>query len=172
MTNLLVKEKIYNLQIDPKNIEKIIKKNFTLCWRWYYKMQIPTMVQYQKIFKDLISFHIWGTITMNQAFNLKINQNKKDYDHFLDELLRIKEKNETLGVSAMSISEMTGIPRATVIRKCKFLIDSKFIAMNDKKQYLLTESNKYSIAPFQKILFKKKATFLTRILNLTSVYKN
>jgi hypothetical protein len=37
------------------------------------------------------------------------------------------------GVNAMSISEITGIPRPTVVRKLKFLIDNKFLSINEKK---------------------------------------
>ena len=33
-----------------------------------------------------------------------------------------QENDETTGVSAMSLSDMTNIPRATVIRKCKYLM--------------------------------------------------
>jgi len=37
------------------------------------------------------------------------------------------------GVNAMSIADITGIPRATVVRKLKFLIDKKFLEINEKK---------------------------------------
>ena len=37
------------------------------------------------------------------------------------------------GVNAMSISEITGIPRPTVVRKLKFLIDKKYLHINEKK---------------------------------------
>ena len=168
ISDLLFKEKIFFKKIDAKAFEKIIKKNFSLCWRWYYKMQIPTFIKYQEIFKDLTTFHIWGTITMNQAFNLKTFGKKIDYENWIDDLLIKTDKSSQIGVSAMSISDMTTIPRATVTRKCKFLIDKKFVEINEKKQYLLTSSNKYTISPFQQTVFNEKAKFLTRILNLIS----
>ena len=37
------------------------------------------------------------------------------------------------GVNAMSISEITGIPRPTVVRKLKYLIDKKYLHINEKK---------------------------------------
>ena len=37
------------------------------------------------------------------------------------------------GVNAMSISEITGIPRPTVVRKLKYLIKNKFFSINKKK---------------------------------------
>jgi hypothetical protein len=154
-----------------KFVEKVIKKNFSLCWRWFYRMQIPVIIGYQKIFEDLSAFHIWGTIGMNQAFNYKINYNEviKDYNKFNQVLLSAIQDKEMSGVSAMSISDMTGIPRATVIRKCKFLIKQNFVEMNNKKQYFLSGKNKEKILPYQKEFFKKKARFLTRILNLIAI---
>ena len=166
IAELLFKEKILTKVIDTKTFEKIIKKYFSLCWRWFYKMQIPTFITYQEIFKDLTTFHIWGTITMNQAFNLKSINDKKNYDKWIDEILAPSKENNYPGVSAMSISDMTNIPRATVTRKCKFLINNDYIEINNRKQYLLRKSNKYTIGPFQQEVFKRKAKFITRILNL------
>jgi hypothetical protein len=41
--------------------------------------------------------------------------------------------SDTKGVNAMSISDITGIPRPTVVRKLKLLIDDDFLIINDKK---------------------------------------
>ena len=48
----------------------------------------------------------------------------------------------------MSISDMTNIPRATIIRKCKYLIKQDLVKMNEKKQYVLTSMNfeKFSLS--------------------------
>ena len=37
------------------------------------------------------------------------------------------------GVNAMSISDITNIPRPTVVRKLKFLIDNHWLEINEKK---------------------------------------
>ena len=171
ISELLIKEGLYNKKFDSKFSEKIIKKNFSLCWRWFYSMQIPVIIGYQKIFQDLTTFHIWGTIGMNQAFNYKINYDEfgKDYNKFNKKLIFSSNENEKSGVSAMSISDMTTIPRATVIRKCKFLIKEDYVKMNEKKQYFLSGKNTEKILPYQKEFFKKKAKFLTRILNLIAI---
>ena len=70
------------------------------------------------------------------------------------------------GISAMSISDMTNIPRATIIRKCKYLIKNDLIQMNEKKQYVLTKVNFEKILPYQRESFKQKAKFIRKILNL------
>ena len=66
----------------------------------------------------------------------------------------------------MSISDMTQIPRATIIRKCKYLIKKDLIKLNEKKQYVLTSMNFRKILPYQTEIFKFKAKFIRKILNL------
>ena len=81
----LAKDKVYSKKLDPIIIENIIKKNFSLCWRWFYRMQIPLIIGYTNLMKDLTTFHIWGTVAMNQVLNVsnKLNtfDNKPPLDH-------------------------------------------------------------------------------------------
>ena len=187
VSEILSKEKLYSKKLDAKFIENILKKNFSITWRWFYKMQIPTVIGYHEMFEDLTTFHIWGTVCMNQAFNYsKIfedkNKNKKNslnYINFHKEVAKnyldfntqlIKGKKiATNGVSAMSISDMTNIPRATVIRKCQSLIKRGILRINEKKQYFLTGNNRDQILNYQLEFFKEKSKFLTRILNLIAI---
>ena len=123
---------------------------------------------------------------MNQAFNYDatINKNndsyysqdfmnyqrtmfKGDYNKFNEELVGGKARSN--GVSAMSVSDMTGIPRATVIRKCKFLIKNNYLKLNEKKQYILTGFNVQRVLPYQKLIFKNKAKFIRKVLNLLTI---
>ena len=173
VAELLNKEKLYNVSIDKNIVEKVIKKNFTLCWRWFYRMQIPWIVGYQNMFNDLTTVHVIGTIMMHQALNTKsfpkdfaINRDNKFfvYDTLTNPLQLTKP-----GLSAMSISEMTNIPRATVIRKCQSLIKRGYLRINEKKQYFLTGSNRDQILNYQLEFFKEKSKFLTRILNLIAI---
>ena len=165
----LNKDKIYSKKIVPKNIEDVIKKKFTLCWRWYYRMQIPLVIGYQNFMQDLTTFHIWGTICMNQVLNVSKNLESKvvksPLDHLATSGLVINNPSGS-GISAMSISDMTQIPRATIIRKCKFLVEKDLIKINDRKQYLLTSLNFKKILPYQAEIFKYKAKFIRKILNL------
>ena len=167
----LNKDNLYSQKIDVKIIENIIKKKFTLCWRWYYRMQIPLVIGYQKFMKDLSTFHVWGTICMNQSFNVtknlkNIETKKLPLDYGAASKLLIDNVGSTLGISAMSISDMTLIPRATVIRKCKYLMKNDLIKLNEKKQYVLSSFNLQKILPYQTEAFKFKAKFIRKVLNL------
>ncbi len=170
VSQALNKQQIYTKKLDQKMIEKIIKKKFSLCWRWFYRMQIPLIIGYHKFMQDLTTFHIWGTICMNQVLNvskhLDIKNNKEPLDHFTTSGILIKNLGSDKGISAMSISDMTNIPRATIIRKCKYLTKEDLIKMNDKKQYILTSMNFKKILPYQTEIFKFKAKFIRKILNL------
>ena len=166
------KDKIYSKKLNTSYIEKVIKKNFSLCWRWFYRMQIPMIIGYHEKFKDISTFHVWGTVVMNQAYNYKkksINVHSliPDYNNFNDGLLN--KEGPSTGISAMSLSDMTGIPRATVIRKCKFLINKGYLKLNDKKQYLMTGLNHARIIPYQTQIFKNKSKFLRKTLNLLTI---
>ena len=64
------------------------------------------------------------------------------------------------------ITDMTDIPRPTVVRKCKYLLKQDFLKINDKKQYELSSLNFKKVLPYQKEVFWYKAKFIRKILNL------
>ena len=177
VSQILTKEKILSKVYDTKKIETVVKRNFSICWRWFYRLQIPLVIGYHDMFEDLTTYHIWGTVAMNQAFNYKKdNKDNKDvnfniiipdYKTFNESL--IEGKGASAGVSAMSISDMTTIPRATVIRKCKFLLKNGFLELNNKKHYILGLMNRTKVLPYQKKVFKHKAKFLRKTLNLLTI---
>ena len=174
ISEIFNKDGIYTKKIDAKYIEQIIRKNFSLVWRWFYRMQIPMIIGYHEMFEDVATFHIWGTVAMNQAFNYKkivsesnVHSLRPDYMSFNKGV--VEEEGATTGVSAMSLSDMTDIPRATVIRKCKYLVDQGFLKLNNKKQYVMTGLNIDKILPYQRKVFRNKAKFLRKTLNLITI---
>ena len=173
VSQALNKDKTYSKKLDQKMIENVIKKKFSLCWRWFYRMQIPLIIGYHKFMKDLTTFHIWGTICMNQILNvskhLNTGDNKNSLDYFKTNNVLIENLGSDSGISAMSISDMTKIPRATIIRKCKYLIEEDLIRLNKKKQYVLSSMNFRKILPYQTEVFKYKAKFIRKVINLVTI---
>jgi len=174
VSEVLNKEKVFFKKLDNKLIENTIKRNFSICWRWFYRMQIPIVIGYHEMFEDVATFHVWGTVAMNQAFNYKkLGENLNgqsltpDYENFNKGLL--ESTGSEFGVSAMSISDMTNIPRATVIRKCKYLMKYNYLTLNKKKQYVLTSLNTQMVLPYQRAIFRNKAKFLRKVLNLLTI---
>ena len=165
---MLCEAKIISETITTDQLEKIVKKNFSHVWKLYYEMQMPMLLDFKKIFKNIESFHVWGSCVVNQALNSKKNDNTQmnKEDYIKKYLFNSKEKNR-VGINAMSISDITGIPRATVIRKLNELVEGNFLKIVDNKQYLTTGENKKILLEIQKNNFINLSKFSARIYNLT-----
>jgi predicted transcriptional regulator len=164
LSDMCVDEKILLKRISSEELEIIIAKNFSYVWKIYYELQIPMMVSYKKIFNDLESFHIWGTCILNQHLHARNESiNYMDRDNFIKSVFKA---NKMQGLNAMSISDITGIPRATVIRKLKKLVRLKNLSIDNKKQYKLTGSLIKILMPIQKNVLTKLAYFSSQVFNL------
>ena len=67
----------------------------------------------------------------------------------------------------MSISDITGIPRATVIRKLKKLIKEKFLRIDKKKHYSTGNAHQKEILKVQNFTLTNLSKIAARIYNLS-----
>lgn len=163
-SKILLEDEIIKKTVSSKEIEISIKENFSYIWKLYYEMQIPMLLIWKKIFKDLETFNIWSACVVNQHIHASKDQKKMNLNDFLDKAIflnKIKQK----GINAMSISDITGIPRATVIRKLNNLIKSKNLNIDNKKQYTLVGIHLKKFLPVQNITIEKLSEFSTKIYN-------
>ena len=79
--------------------------------------------------KDLETLTIAMLVVLNATQNKEFKPSKLSIKSYREEIMG----SDFRGVNAMSISDITGIPRPTVVRKLKWLIDKKFLTINDKK---------------------------------------
>ena len=169
LSTMLVDEKILSKPISSKDLEKIILDNFSYVWKLYYELQIPMMLNYKKIFGDIETFHIFGTCVVNQHLHAKklaaLNIGR---EKFIENILEV---NKTQGINAMSVSEITGIPRATVIRKLQKLVKKNILSIDKKKHYRLKGPITNSLKPIQKDVFTRLASFSTKIFNIAILNK-
>ena len=164
VSEMCVSENVLLKNIPSEKIEIIIKKNFSYIWKIYYELQIPMMINYKKIFKDLETFHIFGTCIVNQhLYARKLSVDYMNRESFIKSIYTTPKMQ---GLNAMSISDITGIPRATVIRKLKKLVKLKNLTIDNKKHYKLSGSFTKKLMPLQKIVITKLAYFSTQVLNL------
>ena len=164
LSEMCMEEKILSKKITSEEIEITIKNNFSYIWKIYYEFQIPMMIKYKKIFNDLECFNIFGACVVNQhLFAKKISVN---YMHRNDFLNSVYTAHKMQGVNAMSISDITSIPRATVIRKLKNLVSRNFLKIDEKKHYRLTGNLKKTLNPLQKTVLSQLANFSAQIYNL------
>jgi len=170
LSEMCLNEKTLSLKITSENIETTIKKNFSYIWKLYYEFEIPWIINYKKIFKDLESFHIFATCIVNQHLCArKESENYLDRDEFLQS---IYSAGQMQGLNAMSISDITGIPRATVIRKLKRLVKIENLSIDYKKHYRPKSSFTKTLSPLQKKVFEKLAYFSAQIFNLHLLNKD
>ena len=121
------------------------------------------MLSYKKLFRNLETFHVFGICAVNQHHTKVTNETSMSRDKFLSSLLSDKVQ----GINAMSISDITGIPRATVIRKLKILLDKNFLTIDKKKHYKISGNFFKVLMPKQKTVFDRLAKFSSTIYNLT-----
>ena len=164
LSQLLKNANMLQKKISSEKLEIVIKNNFSYIWKLYYELQIPMMISYKKIFKDLETFHIFGTCIVNQhLFVRKISGDNIKRDIFIENMSSTKM---TQGINAMSISDITGIPRATVIRKLKILVKLKHLSIDEKKHYKLTGKFIKKIKPLQNDVLDSLADFSAKVYNL------
>ena len=169
LSELCKDEKILSKNITSEELELVIKDNFSYIWKIYYEVQIPMLIGYKKIFKDIETFHIFGICVVNEhLYARKISKNYMNRDEFLKNIFTV---NKVQGINAMSISDITSIPRATVIRKLKKLVNQKILTIDAKKHYKLTGSFANKLKPLQKKVFINLADFSTKVFNLVVLNK-
>ena len=139
-SKILKKEKVIKNELSTNEVSTLIKQNFSFCWYQFYKFLFPYCLRWKKYFGDLEYFSIIATIILNT--NSRITKNFKGVDSFLVKWRKNIISQKIRGINAMSISEITGIPRPTVVRKLKILVKKKYISLDENKLINIDPSNK------------------------------
>ena len=128
-------EKI-NISIAKQEIAKEVKKRFSFYWFHYLDVQLEYLKLWSKQLNDLELGYIFLQITY--LFTSKAKEKNLSILKFFDDPSLIKDYINA-SVSATSIAEVTGIPRATCIRKLEILIKLKIIFKDEisKRYYII-----------------------------------
>ena len=124
-SSILGKEEWFGKSFSKEEIEEFIDSYFTICWQHWLRLQIPFLVRHRTFFGDLETWNVWGAIGISQFTDYskqvknRVVEDPRTYADLYLHLLRHTPKN---GINASSISEISTIPRATVIRKLKYLL--------------------------------------------------
>ena len=172
LSKLCVNEGLIQEPISSESLTKTCKEYFSFVWQLYYEMQMPMLLGYKKVYGDLESFHIHGICLVNHALHSKKNDNSEMNKEFYLEKYFFAEQKDEVGVNAMSISDITGIPRATVIRKLNILLKQKFLTIDSKKHYSITGVHQKKILDVQKNTLNNLSKFSTSIYNLSLMKDN
>ena len=169
-SKVLYNNKFLKKEITTENVEKLIKENFTQFWKFFLDFQIPYCLQWKKFHGDLEVFIILGMVIYNQNLYLrKKSTHEVDRNFFkneyIDKLIHLSEKE---GINAMTISDLTGIPRPTILRKLNKLQEKKLIVKNKNSLYTLTGlyQNIKDVDSIRLKTIKKLSGFLAKIYNI------
>ena len=171
LSKICVAEGKISEQFSSEILIKTCKNYFSYIWELYYQMQMPMLLGNKKIFGDLESFHVNGICIINQALHSKKNDNSEMSREFYLEKYFLSDQREETGVNAMSISEISGIPRATVIRKLNKLLKEKFLKIDNKKHYTSAGLHAQKLLDVQKETLINLSKLASRVYNL-SLLKN
>jgi len=147
-SKILKNNKVIKNELTQIEINNLIKQNFSFCWYQFYKFLFPYCLRWKKLFGDLEFFSILATIILNSR--TQIDKKLKGIDSYLEEWRSTMISHKIRGINAMSISEITGIPRATVVRKLKILVKNKFISL-DKNKLINIDPSKKNFKKMSKI---------------------
>ena len=160
---ILVEEKVTNIIFNTNEISESIKTNFSFCWYQFYKFLFIFTTRWRNNVADLETLAIGLEVLLNtidnKSFRVK-DLNRKKY-------FKLSQGSDDIGVNAMSLSDITGIPRPTVVRKLKYLIKNNFLHINEKKLITLniTGTTLKKTNELQDLNMKNLSNFLYRVFN-------
>ena len=164
---ILVEEKVTNIIFNTNEISETIKTNFSFCWYQFYKFLFIFTTRWRNNVTDLETLAIGFVVLLNtidnKSFKVK-DLNRKKY-------FKLSQGSDDIGVNAMSLSDITGIPRPTVVRKLKYLIKNNFLHINEKKLITLniTGVTLKKTNELQDLNMKSLSNFLFRLFNQIKV---
>ena len=160
--------------IKKNEIEIYIKKYFTVLWLGFLKLQIPFLLRHRDNFQDLETWMVWGNIALNHQQDFKkfkdnsVEHNQIDYKNYYEHIVKLKIIR---GVNASSIADISGIPRATVMRKLRWLVIKNVIKKNKNLEYFCQYKGKLNKKIEEN--FKTNQVFVAEYLtNFFDYYKN
>ena len=163
------KNNIIKKSLDRSEVSKLIKNNFSFCWYQFFKFIFSYCYRWRKYFGDLEIMLIGITIAFNSVTTASIKL--KGIESYIDKWREDILQNNIRGINAMSISEITGIPRPTVIRKINSLIKLNMIEM-DKNKLLNVKFNNKSYketSELQNETINDLGIFITRTFNQINI---
>ena len=148
-------------------ISEGIKKHFSFCWYEFYKFIFSYYFRWRKELGDLETLCIALLLISNASSNKDLVLHDIDIEKWRKRI----SYADKVGLNSMSISDITGIPRPTVVRKVNFLI-KKGYAKIDQKKLISVSIEKKVFSKTQKIQEKtiqEISELIYKILNKTTI---
>ena len=166
-SKILKQENEIPYSFSSNEISDGIKKHFSFCWYEFYKFIFSYYFRWRKELGDFETLSI-GLLIMSNASSNK--------DLVIQDI-NIKKWNKRIsyadkvGLNSMSISDITGIPRPTVVRKVNSLIKKGYAKIDQKKLISLSIEKKVFLKTkkIQEQTIKEISELIYKILNKTTI---
>jgi len=164
---ILKKENLIKEIFELDKITNSIKENFSFCLYQLNKFIFIYLNRWRAELKDLETLSIAMILVLSATHNKDFIPSKSSLNTYRKDIMG----SDLRGVNAMSISEITNIPRPTVVRKLKFLIDKKVLYINDKKLISLNvkDSALIKVKNLQNKNLLSLSNFIIRLFNQIKV---
>ena len=138
LSEIIKNEKIIKRSFSIDQISDHLKNNFSYCWYYFYQFIFTLTTRWKKQLGDLEIYSVGMVITCHSIVNKSYEGSWPNFSESTEDMVNTKE----VGVNTMSISEITHIPRPTVVRKLNYLLKNKYISVNKKKQFTINMKDK------------------------------
>ena len=170
-------EEWFGNSLKKEEIIPYIEKYFTIIWLRFLKLQIPFLLRHRANFGDLETWMIWGNVAIHHQKNLaKVNEQNlttetNDDVNYANYFKKVSDVKILRGVNASSISDITSIPRATVIRKLKWLIKQDVLKKNKHLEYVM--KNTGNLTKKIELTFRQNQIYVAEfVTDFLDYYKN
>ena len=148
-------------------ISEGIKQHFSFCWYEFYKFIFSYYFRWRKEFGDLETLCIGLLLISNASSNKDLVLHDIDIEKWRKRI----SFADKVGLNSMSISDITGIPRPTVVRKVSSLIKKGYAKIDQKKLISLSIEKKVfaNTQKMQERTVKEISELIYKILNKTTI---
>ena len=133
----LKKNEFFGKSYTVDEIKNYFNKDEKIHFSLFLKLQLKYYYIYKPTLPSFDIVAIFLLIVLNNTYFIKKNKLKKSEFSFLNTYKNIHLLHENNGLNATTVSDLSGIPRASVLRKIQFLIKEKLVKKNQKNLYYL-----------------------------------
>jgi len=164
---ILIDEKITNKVFTIDQITVSLKNNFSFCWYQFHKLLFVFTNRWRIVVDDLETLTLGLVVLLNTVGNKSFKVKDLNRENWA----KLAQGADDVGVNVNSLSDITGIPRPTVNRKVKRLIEDGFLHINKKKLIIMnmTRSRFKKQIKMQDQNMKSLSNMLYRIFNQIKV---
>ena len=166
-SKILKQENEIPYYFSSNEISDGIKKHFSFCWYEFYKFIFYYYFRWRKELGDFETLCI-GLLLMSNASS---NKDLVIQDINIEKWRKRISYADKVGLNSMSISDITGIPRPTVVRKVNSLIKKGYAKIDQKKLISVSIEKKVfsNTQKMQERTVKEISELIYKILNKTTI---